>query len=149
MSKGPWKRKVAGKGSVAAAVITGQPVEQRFDEGPAVDDNFLGEMSDLLETPFYTLNKMIPAFRERRVSQDARHWYVKWFFPNAEGGPVYVDYPRSKHDMEICQQKAKIMSELKLSYKLFRPEEDERLQVARVSTGMSETEAEIPAGESF
>src|SRR5580704_905977 len=97
---------------------------------PVEDTGVLTGIEDLLDTPFYTLNKMVPAFRSELISMDPKDWYVKWFFPNAEGGPIYVDYPQGKHDLAICRRKAQIMERMGLNYKVFRPDADTQLQSA-------------------
>ena len=147
MARGrPRKVVKADDGRIASAEF--DPSAKRietFDERDPEDD-FVDSLDGMLDTPFYTLNKMIPQFRQRLISHDPKHWYVRWFFPNAEGGPVYVDYPKGKQEIEICQKKAEIMKELGCSYKIFRPEEDRKLQEV---TAYLEPDAEIPAQEVF
>lgn len=124
-----------GKGRFASAEIalsgdmSGTPKAERFDElkqNPEDPNQYLEDMGDLLETPFYSLNKSVPQFRQEMISPDPRHWGVRWFFPNAVGGPVYVDHPQSAADLAVCMKKAKIMEKLKLNYKLFRPESERK-----------------------
>ncbi len=152
------RRETRGAGRTASVEIKNGgnfPLEVKeskegFSDQVRKDDDqekFIGEMQDLLDTPFYNLNYGVHQFRQEMVSPDPRHWVVKWFFPNAEGGPVYVDYPRGKADMDVCLKKAKIMERLKLNYKLFRPEEEFKL--SRAMENIGEAEAEIPAGEQF
>lgn len=126
-----------GRGKVASAEIANagttdekQPVVEAFQGKKLGEPRFTEEMEDLLETPFYSLHKTVPAFQQEQISMDPRHWVVQWFFPNAPGGPVYVDYPRNKADLEICKKKAVIMDRLKLTYKLFRPQSQHQLMQA-------------------
>ena len=137
-----------GRSSVASVEIErkdggelGNAKVETFDERkPEKEERFIGEMGDLLETPFYSINKMIPQLRVEMAAADPRDWYVKWFFPNAEGGPLYVDHPRSKHDMTVCAKKAVIMEKLGLTYKLFRPDDAHRLQNANEAIGAGDAE---------
>ena len=149
------KKEIRGGNSVASVEIerkgdmVGAPKVERFDElnhNPDDPTPFLEHMGELLKTPFYSLNYGIPQFRQEKVSHDPKHWVVKWFFPNAKGGPVYVDYPHNKADMEVCLKKAEIMKRLKFSYKFFRPQEEQKLADANA---IIDPDAEIPANEVF
>ena len=143
------RREVRGRGMTASVEIKDNAAKSMNEpdtkpEAFAVgvktndsDEKFIGEMGELLETPFYSLNHGVPQFRQEMISPDPKHWVVKWFFPNAEGGPVYVDYPRGKTDLAVCLKKAIIMERLGLNYKLFRPEEEHKLHNAmeQIHTG--------------
>lgn len=125
----------------------GKKAENREQVFEAMKAEIIGDVDDLIESRFYQMNYRIHEF-EQVVSPDPRHWVVHWFFPNAKDGAIYVDYPRSDGDAVVCERKAKIMKELGLKYKIYQPEEIQKMNKA-TSVINDESDVENEARASF
>ena len=43
--------------------------------------------------------------------------YVLWYFPHAIGGPLYIDEPTTKQEIEACEKKSKAIKVLNNGYR--------------------------------
>ncbi len=58
--------------------------------------------------------------------------HVAWrYYPNAEGGPVYIDYPQNPRQRALCVAKAKIMAEQKKRYVVYQPADEQKFDDLR------------------
>lgn len=74
--------------------------------------------------PMVNINFEIKELREA-FPFDVKMWCVRKMFPYAEGGPVYIDEPYHKEEIERCQKKIDVMT--KQGYRYFIVQEGTKL----------------------
>jgi hypothetical protein len=68
------------------------------------------------DTLFFGNYKWPGADREYPDEPDAMMRFVTRYYPHAEGGPLYIDQPRSHREVERCEEKRRAFKKLRLRY---------------------------------
>ena len=78
--------------------------------------------NQLAEDFQYFRNELVECLAEE-FPYDRDLQYVDRYYPNAKGGPLYIDSPQTKYEEEACQKKAHSMLGAGLRYCFILPGE--------------------------
>lgn len=78
-------------------------------------------LNQFTKSTLYHLNYMIHEFK--KLSPEPSDWVVSLYYPAADGGPVFVDFPRTERQFDLCEKKFEIMKAKNKRYLVFRPDE--------------------------
>lgn len=125
MSKKSQMKVLAGPQTVEA------PTEERMREKRAAAAEARRTLSTLLpdkiaNSTFWVRNQPLPRGREI-FPLEWKMQFADIFYPHAEGGPLYVDMPRTEWDVQLCKRKLTAMKTVGVRY-------------LYISTGMDENE---------
>ncbi len=87
------------------------------------------DLERVVQTEICHINFFIREVAEEFKLQP-HHGTIKYYYPAAEGGPVYVDTPGSAEEIKACERKRPIMKKLGKRYAIVPMERDGKMMSA-------------------
>jgi len=78
----------------------------------------------LANSTFWVRNQMVP-HAQKLFPLEWRMQYAELFYPHAEGGPLYIDMPKTEWDLELCKRKYQTLRDSGVRYVYLYQQVDE------------------------
>lgn len=104
---------------------------KRLEAGAMRQKNYSKITDAAAKSDLYIRNEPIP-FASELFPHSWRHRFADLYYPNAEGGGIYIDMPMAPYDVTLCEEKYAKLHEKGVRYTYLKSNEGEAELLARL-----------------